>query len=129
MKVKLRIRKQATLYEAVHAITDAESSGRASADVWVQMRNRWLQKAANIPRNPIITRPGSMEMLAADAPAHHPCRTAVLQRRSTCQRGDAARGCGALGRARLVRDRLQHLASLGGAIAYPSCSAFLSSPG
>jgi hypothetical protein len=48
MKVKLRIRKQATLYEAVHAITDAESFGRASADVWVQMRNRWLQKAASI---------------------------------------------------------------------------------
>jgi hypothetical protein len=48
MKVKLWIRKRATLYEAVHAISDAESFGRASADVWVQMRNRRLQKVASI---------------------------------------------------------------------------------
>jgi hypothetical protein len=48
MKVKLRIRKGATLYEAVHTITDAESFGRAFADVWVQLHNRRLQKATSI---------------------------------------------------------------------------------
>jgi hypothetical protein len=48
MKVKLRIRKGATLYEAVHTITDAESFGRAFADVWVQLHNRRLQNATSI---------------------------------------------------------------------------------
>jgi hypothetical protein len=48
MKVKLRIRKGATLYEAVHTIIDAESFGRAFADVWVQLHNRRLQKATSI---------------------------------------------------------------------------------
>ena len=48
MKVKLRLRKGATLYEAVHTITDAESFGRAFADVWVQLHNRRLQNATSI---------------------------------------------------------------------------------
>jgi hypothetical protein len=45
MKVKLRIRKGATLYEGVHAITDAESFRRDFVEVWVQIHNRRLQKA------------------------------------------------------------------------------------
>ena len=48
MKVKLRIRKGSTLYEAVHTITDADSFGRAFADVWIQLHNRRLQKATSI---------------------------------------------------------------------------------
>jgi hypothetical protein len=48
MKVKVRIRKEATLYEAVHTINDADSFGRAFADVWVQLHNRRLQQATSI---------------------------------------------------------------------------------
>jgi hypothetical protein len=44
----LRIRKGAKLYEGVHAITDAESFGRAFADVRVQMHNRRLQMPTSI---------------------------------------------------------------------------------
>jgi hypothetical protein len=50
MKIKLVIRKKkgGTLYQGVHEITDAESFGRAFADVWAQVHNRQLQKATSI---------------------------------------------------------------------------------
>jgi hypothetical protein len=49
MKVKLSIRKRgATLYEGAHEIADAESFGRAFADVWAQMQDRRLQKTTSI---------------------------------------------------------------------------------
>lgn len=49
MKVKLSIRKKgATLYEGVHEITDAETFGRAFADVSAQLQDRRLQKTTSI---------------------------------------------------------------------------------
>ncbi|HZT47325.1 MAG TPA: hypothetical protein VFA64_05075 [Hyphomicrobiaceae bacterium] len=49
MKIKLSIsRKGASLYEGIHVITDAESFGRAFADVWAQMQDRRLQKTTSI---------------------------------------------------------------------------------
>lgn len=49
MKMKLTIsRKGVALYEGVHEITDAESFGRAFADVWAQAQDRRLQKASSI---------------------------------------------------------------------------------
>jgi hypothetical protein len=49
MKIKLTInRKGAALYEGVHEITDAESFGRAFADVWAQVQDRRLQKTTSI---------------------------------------------------------------------------------
>jgi hypothetical protein len=49
MKIKLVIRKKGiALYEGVHEITDAESFGRAFADVWAQLQDRRLQKTTSI---------------------------------------------------------------------------------
>jgi hypothetical protein len=49
MKVKLIVRKgAAALYEGEHDIVDAESFGRAFADVWAQMQDRRLQKTTSI---------------------------------------------------------------------------------
>jgi hypothetical protein len=49
MKSKLTITsKGAALYEGVHVITDAESFGRAFADVWAQLQDRRLQKTTSI---------------------------------------------------------------------------------
>ena len=49
MKIKLTIaRKGAALYEGIHEITDAESFGRAFADVWAQVQDRRLQKTTSI---------------------------------------------------------------------------------
>ncbi len=49
MKVKLSIRKKgATLYEGAHEIIDAESFGRACADVWAHIQDRRLQKTTSI---------------------------------------------------------------------------------
>jgi hypothetical protein len=49
MKVKLIVRKGATaLYEGAHEIVDAESFGRAFADVWALMQDRRLQKTTSI---------------------------------------------------------------------------------
>ncbi len=49
MKIKLTIGKRGTaLYEGVHEITDAESFGRALADVWMQAQDRRLQKTTSI---------------------------------------------------------------------------------
>ncbi|HJZ44142.1 MAG TPA: hypothetical protein VJ233_10500 [Hyphomicrobiaceae bacterium] len=50
MKIKLVIRKkkEIALYEGVHEITDAESFGRAFADVWAQLQDRRLQKTTSI---------------------------------------------------------------------------------
>ena len=49
MKAKLVIKKNGViLYEGVHEIADAESFGRAFADVWAQLQNRRLQKTTSI---------------------------------------------------------------------------------
>ena len=49
MKLKLSIAKQGTiLYEGVHEVIDAESFGRAFADVWTRMQDRRLQKTTSI---------------------------------------------------------------------------------
>jgi hypothetical protein len=50
MRIKLVIRKRKgpALYEGVHEITDAESFGRAFADVWAQLQDRRLQKTTSI---------------------------------------------------------------------------------
>jgi hypothetical protein len=50
MKLKLLVgRKDGTpLYEGVHEIVDAESFGRALADVWAQVHDRQLQKSTSI---------------------------------------------------------------------------------
>jgi hypothetical protein len=49
MKIKLTIRKNgAALHEGIYEITDAESFGRAFADVWAQMQDRRLQKTTSI---------------------------------------------------------------------------------
>jgi hypothetical protein len=49
MKVKFTIRKKgATLYRVVHDITDADSFGRAFADVWAKVQDRRLQKTTSI---------------------------------------------------------------------------------
>jgi hypothetical protein len=49
MKVKLSIRKNgANLYEGAHEITDAESLGRAFADVWAQLQDQRLQRTTSI---------------------------------------------------------------------------------
>jgi hypothetical protein len=50
MKIKLVIRRKkgVAVYEGVHEITDAESFGRAFADVWAQLQDRRLQKATSI---------------------------------------------------------------------------------
>ena len=50
MKIKLVIKnkKGIALYQGVHEITDAESFGRAFADVWAQLQDRRLQKTTSI---------------------------------------------------------------------------------
>ena len=49
MKTKVVIKKKGVaLYEGVHEITDAESFGRAFADVWAQLQDRRLQKTTSI---------------------------------------------------------------------------------
>jgi hypothetical protein len=49
MKIKLVIRKKkVALYEGEHEITDAESFGRAFADVWAQLQERRLQETTSI---------------------------------------------------------------------------------
>ena len=50
MKVKLIIRKRkgTPLYEGLHEITDAESFGRAFADVWARLQDQRLQKTTSI---------------------------------------------------------------------------------
>jgi hypothetical protein len=49
MKAKLVIKKKGVvLYEGVHEIADAESFGRAFADVWAQLQDRRLQKTTSI---------------------------------------------------------------------------------
>jgi hypothetical protein len=49
MKIKLVVRhERIALYEGVHEITDAESFGRAFADVWSQLQDRRLQKTTSI---------------------------------------------------------------------------------
>ncbi len=49
MKTKLVITKKGVaLYEGMHEITDAESFGRAFADVWAQLQDRRLQKTTSI---------------------------------------------------------------------------------
>jgi hypothetical protein len=49
MKVKLSIRKNgANLYEGAHEIIDAESFGRAIADVWAQLQDQRLQRTTSI---------------------------------------------------------------------------------
>jgi hypothetical protein len=49
MKVKLRIRKDgAALYEGTYDISDADSFGRACADLWNQLRDRKLTTATSI---------------------------------------------------------------------------------
>jgi hypothetical protein len=49
MRVNLSIRcKGLILYEAVNEISDAESFGRAFADLWSQLQNRRLQEATSI---------------------------------------------------------------------------------
>lgn len=50
MRIRLIIRKRKgpALYEGVHEITDAESFGRAFADVWTQLQDRRLQEATSI---------------------------------------------------------------------------------
>jgi hypothetical protein len=49
MKLKLSIgKKGVVLYEGVHEIVDAESFGRAFADVWGQTQDRRLQETTSI---------------------------------------------------------------------------------
>ncbi len=49
MRIKLVVKKRGSaLYEAVHEIDDAESFGRAFADVWAQLQDRRLQKTTSI---------------------------------------------------------------------------------
>ena len=49
MKVKLRIHKdRAALYEGIYDVSDAESFGRACADIWNQLRERKLATATSI---------------------------------------------------------------------------------
>jgi len=49
MNIKLRITKRGTtLYEGLHDITDADSFGRAFADVWTQTQARRLQQTTSI---------------------------------------------------------------------------------
>jgi hypothetical protein len=49
MKVKLRVHKgRSALYEGTYDVSDAESFGKACADVWNQMRDRRLATATSI---------------------------------------------------------------------------------
>jgi hypothetical protein len=49
MKVKLRIASDDhLLYEGIYDINDAESFGRACADVWDKLRSERLEKATSI---------------------------------------------------------------------------------
>lgn len=49
MKVKLEISKRgAAIYAHVHEIVDAESFGRAFAEVWSQVHQQRLEKATSI---------------------------------------------------------------------------------
>jgi hypothetical protein len=49
MKLKLSISKEgAILYEGVHEVIDAETFGRAFAEMWTQMQDRRLQKTTSI---------------------------------------------------------------------------------
>jgi hypothetical protein len=49
MKLKLSISKEgAVLYEGVHEVIDAETFGRAFAEMWTQMQDRRLQKTTSI---------------------------------------------------------------------------------
>jgi hypothetical protein len=49
MKVKLRIHKGKTvLYEGIHDVSDADSFGKACADVWNQLHERRLAQANSI---------------------------------------------------------------------------------
>ncbi len=49
MKVRLQIRKRETvLQEGTYDISDAESFGRACADLWMQLQEQRLAKATSI---------------------------------------------------------------------------------
>ena len=50
MKIKLVVRGRNgdLLYEGAHEIIDAESFGRAFAEVWAQLQDRQLQKTTSI---------------------------------------------------------------------------------
>ena len=49
MKLKLSIRKEGVvLYEGVHEVIDAETFGRAFAEMWTQMQDRRLQETTSI---------------------------------------------------------------------------------
>ena len=49
MKVKLRIMKQGTsIYADTYEVVDAESFGKACADVWSQLRKRQFEKETSI---------------------------------------------------------------------------------
>ena len=50
MKIKLTVRKSTSeiLYEGVHEIVDADSFGRAFANVWAQAQDRRLQNTTSI---------------------------------------------------------------------------------
>jgi hypothetical protein len=49
MKLKLSISKEGgVLYEGVHEVIDAETFGRAFAEMWTQMQDRRLQKTTSI---------------------------------------------------------------------------------
>ena len=50
MKIKLIVRGRhgGIVYEGAHEIIDAESFGRAFAEVWAQLQDRRLQKTTSI---------------------------------------------------------------------------------
>lgn len=49
MKIKLRIQgKGAALYEGIYDVSDADSFGRACADMWNQLLERRFAKASSI---------------------------------------------------------------------------------
>ena len=49
MQVKLKIRKKGTLLEeGIYNIFDAESFGKACADLWIRLRDDRLAKATSI---------------------------------------------------------------------------------
>jgi hypothetical protein len=49
MKLKFSISKEgAVLYEGVHDVIDAETFGRAFAEMWTQMQDRRLQETTSI---------------------------------------------------------------------------------
>jgi hypothetical protein len=49
MKVKVRVNKdRSTLHEGTYDVSDAESFGRACADVWNELRDRKLKTATSV---------------------------------------------------------------------------------